>query len=158
MESQTPLILERENLYITLNGLDNDETHFHWGFYLWKDVVANPDDIGKYFHVTDRDSPHKFSYEDTRHSDIRGAINLRVALKIAIIKPAHWDRLGDLLSWVPIHASTTCRTQVLEALKNLDEEGIVKLKNDGIKSIERECLKYARIGERIIKQSNHCKF
>ncbi|KAF5875182.1 uncharacterized protein Bfra_003635 [Botrytis fragariae] len=159
MESQMPpLILECESLYITLNGLENDETRFHWRFYLWKDLAAKSDGIGKYFHATDRNSPHKFSYEDTRNSDIQGAIRLRVALKIAIVTPAHWDGLGELLSRVPMHASTTCRTWGLEALKVLDEEGIAKLKNDGIKSIERECLKYARIGERIIEKSNHCKF
>ncbi|TGO40516.1 hypothetical protein BHYA_0036g00490 [Botrytis hyacinthi] len=158
MESQTPLILERESLYITLNGLDNDETQFHWELYLWKDLAAKSDDIGKYFHATDRNSPHKLWYEDARNPDIRGAINVRVALNIAIVKPAHWDRLGELLSEVSVHASTTCRTWVLEALKVLDEEGIVKLKDDGVKSIERECLKYARTWERVIEQSNHCKF
>ncbi|KAF7887578.1 hypothetical protein EAF00_009872 [Botryotinia globosa] len=155
---ESPLILERESLYITLNDLGGDETQFHWGLYLWKDLSAKSDDIGKYFHATDKNSLHEFSYEDTRSPDIRGAINVLVALKIAIIKPAYWNSLGELLSLVPIRASTTCRTWVLEALKVLNEEGLIKLKDDGVKSIERECLTYARIGERIIEQSNHCKF
>ncbi|TEY63387.1 hypothetical protein BOTCAL_0155g00090 [Botryotinia calthae] len=158
IESQmTPLILDRESLYITLNRLENDVDLFHWGIYLWKGL-AKSDGIGKYFHVTDRNCPDKFLYEETRSPDIRRAINVLVALKIAIVKPAQWDRLGELLSQVHIHELTTCRTWVLEALKALDKEGIVKLKDGGVENIERECLKYARIRGKIIQQSDYCKF
>lgn len=153
-----PLILDRESLYITLNALESEVDLFHWGIYLWKDDVAKPDDVGQYFHVTDRNSPGRFSYEDTRSPDIRRAINVLAALKIAIVKPAQWDRLGELLSRVHIREWTTCRTWVLEALEVLDKEGIVKLKDDGVENIERECLNLAGNRGRIIQQSDYCKF
>ncbi|THV48393.1 hypothetical protein BGAL_0251g00030 [Botrytis galanthina] len=145
-----PLPLEPESLYITLSDI-GDKTEFHWALYLAKNPKAEKD-TGILYHATNRTVLKEFRFQVRHDYNPNVSVTFLTAVRIAVIHPDLWDSLGNLLSppdvhsdgSLPIDESTTCRTWVFRALQILDDFGYIKLKDDALQKVEKQCLEIAQ--------------
>ncbi|KFZ09809.1 hypothetical protein V501_05475 [Pseudogymnoascus sp. VKM F-4519 (FW-2642)] len=112
-------------LYILLSEQNTPDT-WHWGLYLH----CGPN--GWVYHIT-RVADGWF-FDKHLSTNIIYSLSMVAALKIAVIEhPETIEALGDRLTQVPLMETTrfrplTCRTWLLRAVNDLDNEGFISLK------------------------------
>ncbi|KAF2014396.1 hypothetical protein BU24DRAFT_410145 [Aaosphaeria arxii CBS 175.79] len=132
-----PLPLDANGLYILLENIGY-ENSFHWGFYL-----ATSSSDGYIIHMTYNEATTAWIFEEKLTSDVGNSPSLLVAVKIAVVEQTLQHHLVSRLRSANRHLpALTCRTWLMNALKELDDEGYISL----IKSarfIEGECIQAA---------------
>ena len=132
------LSLDVNGLYILLRdqGLENE---WLWGFYLhrglsdgWIFYVSRPADSWLYDHRTSRTVVYSLS--------------IAAALRIGVIEPLMHETLRDRIGRVPLEnterfGDLTCRTWLLRAVGDLDNEGYISLlRGTTVEDIEQEAM------------------
>ncbi|KFX97170.1 hypothetical protein O988_04999 [Pseudogymnoascus sp. VKM F-3808] len=159
MDSQGKIVLPLEDngLYVVLYRQDVDNK-WHWSFYLQRYSRQ-----GWIMHAT---RPTGFWFYQKRTSTTVAFSDSVVSiLKIAIIPADYHDALANRIAEVPLedtqrYGAFTCRTWLLRAIDELNDEGHISLKlGTTSQHIEQEAsLKAANaaaLGQRMLENSSH---
>lgn len=142
--ARTILKLEPDGLYILLSEQELPQ-HWHWGLYLHKTQTE-----GMAFHITRPSDLYPWKYEARKIQNIIFSVSITVALKIAVVSGDMHEVLQDRLAQVAIEenerfGALTCRTWLLEAVAELDDEGYISIKPGAtIEQIETEAFGVAK--------------
>ncbi|OAA57235.1 hypothetical protein ISF_07156 [Cordyceps fumosorosea ARSEF 2679] len=144
--TNTILPLDENGLYILLSDQDR-KYHWHWSLYLHREMLS-----GSTFHIARPSAAVPWRYEDVEVRNIIFSLSVTLALKIAIIPPDMDGPLRDRLARVPMGVADTkrwgpltCRTWLLRALSELDDEGYISIKPSAtVEEVEAEAFELAR--------------
>lgn len=117
-----PISFDTNGLYILLSDIGY-ERQFHWGFYL----ATGPEQGHVYHLVNNVDTGYEWKYKHGFTTNVPFSITLLAAVKIGVMDALLHNPLGERLKAVSQAQPITCRTWLMRALYDLDDEGYIKL-------------------------------
>lgn len=145
--------MEPDGFYVVLSKIRSESRKWHWGLHL---VFNNID--GRTFHIVDRNE--QWFYESNPTARIRFSESVVIALQIASIERDMHLAFFDRINAITPFEGNTCRTWVLEVLKQLDDEGWISLISP-VGMVEEEAIEAAETNQyfniRSAKKSILCR-
>lgn len=128
------LQFDENGLHILLSDIGCDRA-FHWSFYL-----ATAGSSGYVIHMTFNEEKNTWVFEEIYSTNVATSDSLLAAVKIAAIEPDSQHHLISRLRSAKRNLQAlTCRTWLLNALGELDDEGYISL-IESVRYIEAECI------------------
>lgn len=134
----TILKLDENGLYILLSE-QTIQYHWHWALYLHRQSTE-----GLAFHITRETAADPWAYEGRSVKNVIFSIKITAALKIAIVPPDMHDAFSNRVAQMALEETErfkplTCRTWLLQAVYELDNEGYIAVKpGTRVEDIEAE--------------------
>ncbi|KAK1144126.1 hypothetical protein N8T08_005788 [Aspergillus melleus] len=120
--SNSPITFDTNGLYILVSNI-GAVRQFHWGLYL----ATTPND-GRVSHMVNNiETGYKWRYRTRISNNVPISKSLIVAVKIAVMDPALHGALAGRLKVVSEDPPISCLIWLRRALKDLDDEGFIKL-------------------------------
>ncbi|KAL4904119.1 hypothetical protein BDW74DRAFT_179213 [Aspergillus multicolor] len=120
--SNDPATFEQNGLYILVSNI-NKVRQYHWSLYL-----ATARDKGRIFHMVNSiETNYQWRYRSYMSANVPKSKTLIVAVRITVMDPVLHGPLGDRLEAVSTEPPISRLVWLRRALKDLDDEGFIKL-------------------------------